>query len=80
MTAPDGFVLRSLLGENEHVSRAAAARRAFSSTMDPAEHAPRYLRFMRFPAYDADRDVVAIAPDGRVASFAIHWPDAQRRA
>jgi ribosomal protein S18 acetylase RimI-like enzyme len=45
--------------------------------MDPAVHAQRYLRFMRSPAYDAERDIVAIAPDGRVASFAIHWPDAQ---
>ena len=76
-TAPDGFVVRTLLGEHEHVGRAAAARRAFSSTMDPVAHAQRYLRFMRSPAYEAERDIVAIAPDGRVASFAIHWPDTQ---
>jgi ribosomal protein S18 acetylase RimI-like enzyme len=72
---PDGFVLRGTRGEEEHGSRAAAARRAFSNTMDPVEHAQRYLRFVRSPAYDAERDLVAIAPDGRVASFAIYWPD-----
>ena len=72
---PTGFEIRSLRGEEEHASRAAAARRAFNSTMDPEAHSLRYLRFMRSPAYAAERDVVAVAPNGRVASFAIHWPD-----
>ena len=62
-------------GETEHAARATAARRAVSSAMDPDEHARRYLRFMRSPAYEAERDVVAVDPGGKIGAFAIHWPD-----
>jgi ribosomal protein S18 acetylase RimI-like enzyme len=74
---PDGFTIRPLRGEEEHVSRAAAARRAFQSTMDPDAHAARYLGFMRSVAYIPDHDLVAVAPDGRVAAFTVFWPDAE---
>ncbi len=47
----DGFEIRPILGEHEHASRADAARLAFASTLDPAAHRARYLRFMRSPAY-----------------------------
>jgi len=72
---PDGFVIRPLAGEEEHTARAAAARRAFNSAMDPEMHAARYLRFMRSPAYVRDNDLVVVAPDGRLAAFTIVWPD-----
>jgi ribosomal protein S18 acetylase RimI-like enzyme len=71
----DGFEIRPMQGEHEHVARADAARLAFASTLDPEAHRARYLRFMRSPAYDPEHDVVAVAPDGTIASFAIHWPD-----
>ncbi len=35
------------------------------------------LRFMRSPAYEPEHDLVASAADGRVAAFAIYWPDAE---
>jgi ribosomal protein S18 acetylase RimI-like enzyme len=38
-------------------------------------HLERYLRFMRSPVYDPERDLVAVAPDGRIAAFMIWWPD-----
>jgi ribosomal protein S18 acetylase RimI-like enzyme len=74
---PDGFVIRPLAGEEEHASRAAAARRAFNSAMDPDAHTARYLRFMRSPAYVRDNDLVVVAPDGRIAAFTIVWPDTE---
>jgi len=74
---PDGFVIRPVAGDAEHAARAAAAHRAFNSTMDPAAHAARYLRFMRSPAYVRDNDLVVAAPDGRIAAFTIVWPDTE---
>ena len=69
------FTLRTVEGEQELATRAGAARRAFASTMDVDAHDARYLRFMRSPAYVADHDVVGVTATGRVASFAIYWPD-----
>ena len=72
---PDGWELRPLQGEAEADTRRAASHAAFESTMDPAMHLDRYLRFMRSPVYNGARDLVAVAPDGRVASFMVWWPD-----
>jgi len=71
----DGFEIRPLGGEDEHAGRADAARLAFASTLEPDVHRARYLRFMRSPAYELANDMVAVAPDGTIASFAIYWPD-----
>lgn len=73
--AAEGYEIRRLAGEDEHVARADAARLAFRSTLDPDAHRARYLRFMRSPAYEWAQDIVAVAPDGTVAAFAVHWPD-----
>jgi ribosomal protein S18 acetylase RimI-like enzyme len=72
---PEGFSIRPLAGEHEAASRSAAARRSFKTKMEPEAHVARYLAFMRSPAYVAARDLVAVAPDGRVASFAVYWVD-----
>ena len=71
----EGFEIRPIRGEEEHEARADAARLAFASTLDPKAHRARYLRFMRSPGYAPERDIVAVAPDGTVASFAIYWQD-----
>jgi ribosomal protein S18 acetylase RimI-like enzyme len=71
----DGFEIRSIRGEDEHAARADAARLAFASTLEPEAHRARYLRFMRSPAYEREHDIVAVAPDGTIAAFAIYWPD-----
>jgi ribosomal protein S18 acetylase RimI-like enzyme len=71
----DGFEIRSIRGESEHAARADAARLAFESTLEPEAHRARYLRFMRSPAYVREHDIVAVAPDGTIAAFTIHWPD-----
>ncbi len=71
----DGFEIRPIRGEEEHEARADAARLAFASTLDPEAHRARYLRFMRSPGYAPERDIVVVAPDGTIASFAIYWQD-----
>lgn len=71
----DGFEIRALRGEREHAARADAARLAFESTLEPEVHRARYLHFMRSPGYVLDHDLVAVAPDGTIASFAIYWLD-----
>jgi GNAT superfamily N-acetyltransferase len=72
---PDGWVLRSLQGEHEANNRREASHGAFRSTMDPAMHLDRYLGLMRSQVYAAERDLVAVSPDGRIASFMLWWPD-----
>jgi ribosomal protein S18 acetylase RimI-like enzyme len=73
----DGFEIRSIRGEDEHAARADAARLAFASTLEPEAHRARYLAFMRSPAYVPQHDMVAVAPDGTIAAFAMYWPDAE---
>ncbi|OFW67456.1 MAG: hypothetical protein A2Z12_03370 [Actinobacteria bacterium RBG_16_68_21] len=74
--AMPGIEIRPLRGEEEAPARRAASHAAFGSTMDPEAHLARYLRFMRSPAYSAERDLVAVTADGSIASFLIWWPDA----
>jgi ribosomal protein S18 acetylase RimI-like enzyme len=74
-TAPTGWELRPLRGEEEADNRRRASFRAFESTMDPEQHLQRYLRFMRSPVYEAERDLVAVSPEGRIASFLVWWAD-----
>lgn len=72
---PQGWALRALAGEEEANSRRAASHAAFESTMPSAMHLQRYLTFMRSPSYVADRDLVAVSPDGVVGSFMVWWGD-----
>ncbi|MGD2043487.1 MAG: GNAT family N-acetyltransferase, partial [Acidimicrobiia bacterium] len=72
---PDGWTLRHLRGEEEANDRRAAAHAAFESTMPAAMHLQRYLGFMRSPEYVPERDLVAVDPDGRIASFMVWWAD-----
>ncbi len=72
---PEGWRVRPLEGEHEAETRRAASHAAFESTMPPAMHLDRYLAFMRSPVYSAERDLVAVAPDGSVGAFVIWWAD-----
>lgn len=71
-----GFALRPLAG-HEIEARAAAHRAAFRSRRMTAE---AYRHLMRAPEYRRDLDHVAVAPDGRIAAFALAWLDATTRA
>jgi ribosomal protein S18 acetylase RimI-like enzyme len=72
---PQGWDLRAVAGEQEANSRRAASHAAFESTMPGAIHLQRYLDFMRSPVYVPERDLVAVAPDGTIASFMVWWAD-----
>jgi ribosomal protein S18 acetylase RimI-like enzyme len=72
---PEGWTLRTVRGEEEADNRRAASHAAFESTLEPGRHLNRYLGYMRSPVYDKERDLVAVAPDGRIAAFMIWWPD-----
>ena len=70
-----GWELRSVRDESEADNRRSASHAAFESTMSAEMHLARYLRFMRSPVYVPERDLVAVAPDGRIAAFMVWWPD-----
>lgn len=74
-TLPTGYSIRASAGEAEAESRARASYAAFQSTWEWDKYMNRRLSFMRSPVYDDERDIVAVAPDGTVAAFAIHWFD-----
>jgi len=73
---PEGFVIRSVAGEHEADALGAAHSGAFGSHWPPGE----YLRVMRSPLYDPDRELVVVAPDGRLAAFLVYWIDPVSRS
>lgn len=77
---PDGFVVRSTAGEREVEARAAAQYGAFQSKWQWDRYVTRFRRFMQSPVYDPDRDVAAVALDGRFAAFCIFWLDPVNKA
>lgn len=70
-TPPEGFTLRSVAGEHEAAQVAAAHNGAFAFNWTPEE----YRDVMRTPAYVVDHELVAVAPDGTFAAFALYWLD-----
>lgn len=67
---PEGFTIRSLAGIQEAATVAALQRAAFGSNNMTAEWRERTLRM---PEYSADLDLVAVAPDGRIAASCLCW-------
>lgn len=76
---PEGYTVRSVAGEHEVQKRATASHAAFRSKLPFEQYWPRYLSFMQSPVYEADRDMVVVAPDGRCAAFCIYWLDPVNR-
>jgi mycothiol synthase len=76
---PEGFYVRRMAGERELDSRAAASQAAFGSDMPADRYQARYLGFMQSPVYRPELDIVAITPDGQVASFCNGWLDFSNR-
>jgi len=76
---PEGFTVRGCRGEAEVEQRARAQHGAFQSKWEWERYLARFRRFMQSPVYAGERDVVAAAPDGRIAAFAIHWLDPVNR-
>lgn len=68
---PAGFTIRG--ARLSDADRLAEARNgAFQAGWTGAEYLEQV---MRKPGYDPVREIVAEAPDGRVAAFAVHWID-----
>lgn len=72
---PEGCHVRHVEGVSECQRRAAASHAAFGSRLPFDRYWPRYLRFMESPAYDRERDLIVVVPDGRVGSFCVIWLD-----
>jgi mycothiol synthase len=69
-TLPDGFVIRPLLGSAEVDAYVAMHQEVFESKSMTAAWRQRTLAQ---PQYLSDLDLVAVAPDGRLAGFCICW-------
>ena len=70
---PAGFEIRPLAGEQEVEAYVGLHRAVFGSRNMTAAWRARTLRC---PEYQADLDLVAVAPDGRLAAFCVCWLDA----
>lgn len=68
---PAGFTLRPVAGEHEAQLVAEVHNGAFGSDWSGAE----YLKVMRTPGFDPNRELVVVAPDGRFAAFVVVWFD-----
>jgi len=69
---PAGFAIRPLAGEGEVEAYVALHRAVFESRSMTAEWRARTLRC---PEYVPELDLVAVAPDGRLAAFCVFWLD-----
>jgi ribosomal protein S18 acetylase RimI-like enzyme len=65
---PDGFIIRHVTGEEEVEACVALHQAAFGTQNMTVEYR---LAMMRVPEYDPKLDLIAIAPDGRLASFCV---------
>ncbi|NLF78143.1 MAG: GNAT family N-acetyltransferase [Chloroflexi bacterium] len=63
---PEGFVIRPVAGEREVAAHVALHRAAWGTENMTVEYR---LSMMRTPSYDRMLDLVAVAPDGRLAAY-----------
>jgi mycothiol synthase len=79
---PDGFVVRSMGGDGDLPARSLASWRAFHPG-EPDEGCDKmgdwYRNLQRSPTYRRDLDVIAVAPAGEIASFAVCYYDESSR-
>lgn len=68
---PDGFVLRSATVE-DYEQLAAVRSASFGDDWAPDDYR---AQVMEKPGYDPEREIVVVAPDGRIAAFALTWVD-----
>lgn len=70
--AADGFRLRSARPDD-----AEGLAEARNASFDDDWTGEQYRAFMNAPGYDPAREIIAEAPDGRVAAFTVYWTDAR---
>jgi mycothiol synthase len=72
---PDGFVVRAVR-ENEIEDRVAIHREVWHPSRVTLDG---YRAMRTVPGYDPELDIVAVAPDGTIAAYAICWHDEVNR-
>ena len=72
---PAGFKVRALAEAGETSNRAAAHCEVWQPWTDGNVSDEDYVRFMNLPGYDRDLDIVAVTPEGIIASFVNGWTD-----
>jgi mycothiol synthase len=70
-TLPPGFSIRAAAGVHEAADLLAVHQSAFNSKGTVEQ----YAHIMQSPGYAAEREFVAVAPDGRFAAFTVTWHD-----
>ena len=72
---PPGFVVRSA-GPDDADGLAAARNASFDTDWTGATYRSEV---MERPGYDPAREIVAVAPDGRIAAYTVYWTDERNR-
>jgi ribosomal protein S18 acetylase RimI-like enzyme len=74
---PEGFVIRSVLDEDDVDKRRMAKAIAFGGNYAPSDWAPAsaYREMQRAPDYRKDLDLFIVAPNGDYVSFCTIWVD-----
>ncbi|MFC2078629.1 GNAT family N-acetyltransferase [Candidatus Bipolaricaulota bacterium] len=72
---PDCYTIRAARGLEEAAALAEIHTASFGATWSPE----LYRRYMTAPGYAADREFVAVAPDGTFAAFTVTWHDSLNR-
>ena len=73
---PAGFGLRGAAGDHEAALLAEVHAAAFGSSWTAED----YLKVLRTPGFEPQRELVVTAPDGRFAAFLVYWLDPVSRS